>query len=71
MHHLSIRLFRSQPDQRALFASYLAKLGDERALPDLNRAALFLPEAENRRKSRKKDAKKDPEDSSWKEWSGP
>lgn len=31
--------FRGAPDKRALFASYLAKLGDDRALPELTRAA--------------------------------
>ena len=39
VYQTAIRLFRSRPEQRALFASYLAKLGDERALPDLERAA--------------------------------
>lgn len=36
---LAIRLFRENTDRRALFASYLGKLGDERALPDLVAAA--------------------------------
>ncbi|MBR6953801.1 MAG: hypothetical protein IKH77_02005 [Clostridia bacterium] len=39
VYQTAIRLFRSRPEQRALFAGYLAKLGDERALPDLVRAA--------------------------------
>ena len=30
----------TQSDKKALFASYLAKLGDERALPALNEAAM-------------------------------
>ena len=33
------RLFREKPEKRALFAGYLAKLGDERALPELMEAA--------------------------------
>ena len=37
---LAIRLFRENPTRRALFASYLAKLGDERALPVLMEAAM-------------------------------
>ena len=36
---LALRLFRERKEQRALFAGYLAKLGDERALPDLQAAA--------------------------------
>lgn len=36
---LALRLFRENPSRRALFASYLGKLGDDRALPDLIRAA--------------------------------
>ncbi len=36
---LAIRLFEENPDRRALFASYLAKLGDDRALPALLKAA--------------------------------
>ena len=36
---LAIRLFREKKNQRALFAGYLAKLGDERALPELTAAA--------------------------------
>ena len=34
-----MRLFRERKDRRALFAGYLAKLGDDRALPDLTAAA--------------------------------
>lgn len=37
---LAIRLFKENPSRRALFASYLAKLGDDRALPVLMEAAL-------------------------------
>ncbi len=37
---LAIRLFKQNPMRRALFASYLAKLGDERALPALMEAAM-------------------------------
>lgn len=36
---LALRLFRENPDRRALFASYLGKLGDDRALPELVAAA--------------------------------
>lgn len=36
---LALRLFRENPSRRALFASYLGKLGDDRALPDLLTAA--------------------------------
>ena len=36
---LALRLFRENPSRRALFASYLGKLGDDRALPDLLKAA--------------------------------
>ncbi len=36
---LAVRLFKENPTRRALFASYLAKLGDERALPALMEAA--------------------------------
>lgn len=36
---LAIKLFRDNPDRRALLAGYLAKIGDERALPDLIKAA--------------------------------
>ena len=36
---LALRLFRERPERRALFAGYLAKLGDDRALPELISAA--------------------------------
>lgn len=36
---LAMRLFREYPERRALFAGYLAKLGDTRALPELEEAA--------------------------------
>lgn len=36
---LAIRLFRENKKRRALFASYLGKLGDDRALPELIAAA--------------------------------
>ena len=36
---LAIRLFQERKDRRALFAGYLAKLGDDRALPELTAAA--------------------------------
>ena len=36
---LAIRLFKQNPGRRALFASYLGKLGDDRALPVLIEAA--------------------------------
>ena len=36
---LAMRLFREHPERRALFAGYLAKLGDTRALPELEEAA--------------------------------
>ena len=36
---LAIRLFRERRERRALFAGYLAKLGDDRALPVLTEAA--------------------------------
>ena len=36
---LAVRLFRENPNRRALFASYLGKLGDDRALPALMEAA--------------------------------
>lgn len=39
VYQLAIRLFRENPARRALFASYLGKLGDDRALPDLMTAA--------------------------------
>lgn len=41
VYQLAIRLFRENPHRRALFASYLAKLGDARALPDLQSAAMI------------------------------
>ena len=37
---LALRLFRENPSRRALFAGYLGKLGDERALDDLMKVAL-------------------------------
>lgn len=37
---LAVRLFKENPSRRALFASYLAKLGDDRALPVLREAAM-------------------------------
>ena len=39
VYDLAIRLFRENPGRRALFASYLGKLGDDRALPELMAAA--------------------------------
>lgn len=39
IYRLAIRLFRERKERRALFAGYLAKLGDDRALPDLIAAA--------------------------------
>ena len=36
---LALRLFRENRSRRALFASYLGKLGDDRALPALIEAA--------------------------------
>ena len=39
IYRLAIRLFRERKERRALFAGYLAKLGDERALEELIRAA--------------------------------
>ena len=36
---LAVRLFRERKERRALFAGYLARLGDDRALPDLISAA--------------------------------
>ena len=36
---LAVRLFRERKESRALFAGYLARLGDDRALPDLIAAA--------------------------------
>ena len=39
VYQLAVRLFEKNPNRRALFASYLAKLGDPRALPILIAAA--------------------------------
>ena len=39
IYRLAIRLFRERKERRALFAGYLAKLGDERALDELIRTA--------------------------------
>ena len=39
INRLARKLFREKKDQRALFAGYLAKLGDDEALPDLLAAA--------------------------------
>ena len=39
IYRLAIRLFRERKERRALFAGYLAKLGDERALDELTRTA--------------------------------
>lgn len=36
---LAMKLFREQKERRAVFAGYLAKIGDDRALPDLMEAA--------------------------------
>ena len=36
---LAMKLFREKPERRALFAGYLAKIGDDRALPLLTEAA--------------------------------
>ena len=36
---LAMRLFEERKEKRALFAGYLAKLGDDRALPALIQAA--------------------------------
>ena len=36
---LTLRFFNERKEKRALFAGYLAKIGDDRALPDLIRAA--------------------------------
>lgn len=36
---LALKLFNERPQKRALFAGYLARLGDDRALPDLLAAA--------------------------------
>ncbi len=37
--NLAMKLFREHPEKRALFAGYLARIGDDRALPELNKAA--------------------------------
>ena len=39
VYNLAMRMFRENPTRRALFASYLGKLGDDRALPELIAAA--------------------------------
>ena len=39
INRLALKLFRERKAQRALFAGYLAKLGDDAALPDLMAAA--------------------------------
>ena len=39
VYQATMRLFKNQPERCALFASYLGKLGDERALPELERRA--------------------------------
>ena len=36
---IALDAFRAHPEKRALFAGYLSKLGDDRALPDLEAAA--------------------------------
>ena len=36
---IALDAFRTHPEKRALFAGYLAKLGDDRALPELTEAA--------------------------------
>ena len=36
---LAVKMFQTHPEKRALFAGYLAKLGDARALPELEKAA--------------------------------
>ena len=36
---IGMRLFRERPEKRALFAGYLAKIGDDRAVPELIEAA--------------------------------
>ncbi len=37
--NLAMKLFREHPEKRALFAGYLARIGDDRALPELVAAA--------------------------------
>lgn len=39
IYQTAMKLFRERTESRALYASYLAKLGDERALPELEKAA--------------------------------
>ena len=39
IYKLAIKLFKERKERRALFAGYLAKLGDDRALPELMAAA--------------------------------
>ena len=39
VYRVAMKLFEAHPERRALFAGYLAKLGDERALPALLKAA--------------------------------
>ena len=39
VYQTAMKLFREHPEGRALYAGYLAKLGDERALPELEKAA--------------------------------
>ena len=39
MFRLALRLFEENPDRQALLAGYLGKLGDDRALPALEKAA--------------------------------
>ncbi len=39
VYQLALRKFNENPDRRALFASYLGKLGDPRAIPMLTQAA--------------------------------
>lgn len=39
IYRLAIRLFKERPERRALFAGYLARIGDDRALPELIAAA--------------------------------
>jgi len=36
---LAMRMFREHPERRALFSGYLAKIGDDRALPEMIEAA--------------------------------
>ncbi len=39
VYQTAMKLFREHPEGRALYAGYLARLGDERALPELEKAA--------------------------------